>query len=359
VTPCVRAFVSAAPVVNPIGSVANADTTCQSFANARSLGGTWKAWLSDAAQSASARLVHSTVPYRLLDGTLVANDWDDLVDGSIAAPINVDEMGAKQTGLQIWTASDTSGAAFVDGSCSNWTNSTANNPIANIGQNDGIDQTWTMSAQQTCDQTSLHLYCIEQGMGPAAPGPGPSTCPSSVDFTSPVVDILYGGLGGSPHPRLCPAGQVVIGYSMFEDKGTFDVVSGLVAVCGAVSVISGACQLAVAPGMTFPLDGTTGKNGTFTRICPANQVAVAIEGRSGALLDQLSLGCAPVALAKVGLNYQLTVGAVTWLAAVGGTGGAAYSQSCPAGQVMTGSDIHAGADIDAFGIFCSTPVLLP
>jgi hypothetical protein len=86
---------------------------------------------------------------------------------------------------------------------------------------------------------------------------------------------------------------------------------------------------------------------------------VAIEGRSGSLLDQLNVGCAPVGLASVASSYQLTVGAVTWLVAVGGTGGGAFSRSCPPGQVVTGSDIHAGLDVDAFGIFCSAPVLLP
>ena len=33
-------------------------------------------------------------PYRLLDGTLVANDWNDLTSGAIANAINVSESGS-------------------------------------------------------------------------------------------------------------------------------------------------------------------------------------------------------------------------------------------------------------------------
>jgi hypothetical protein len=45
---------------------------------------------------------------------------------------------------------------------------------------------------------------------------------------------------------------------------------------------------------------------------------------------------------------------------VGGTGGGAITTgNCPAGQVARGGDIHVSSFLDAFTLFCSTPVLLP
>jgi hypothetical protein len=357
-----RVFVSAAAVVNPIGGVANADAKCQAFADAQRLGGTWKAWISDTSGSVSTRFVHATVPYRLLDGTLVANDWNDLVDGTIARAIDIDETGATRVaagGLPVWTATDTTGAGFVDEQCTNWTNGAASAPSPFVGRNDATDTNWTMAAQQTCDATSLHLYCVEQPAAPA-PGPGPTNCPSSVDFTSPSVDVVHGGPGGAPRSYLCPSGQVAIGYTLYEDTGVFGgVVAGLAAVCGKISVAQASCQLTVAPSTTFPLDGTTGSAGPFSSICPANQVVAAIQGRSGALVDQLSVGCATLTLTKVGSSYQATVGTITWIPPIGGTGGSPFTGNCPTGQVATGTDVHSGFELDALGLLCAKPVLVP
>src|SRR5437762_2817246 len=58
---CRRVFISSATVLNPIGGVATADATCQAFADARSLGGTWKAWISQPTAPASSRLTHAVV----------------------------------------------------------------------------------------------------------------------------------------------------------------------------------------------------------------------------------------------------------------------------------------------------------
>ena len=38
--------------------------------------------------SAGDRLAHSSVPYRLVEGTEVASGWDDLTDGQLANSIN-------------------------------------------------------------------------------------------------------------------------------------------------------------------------------------------------------------------------------------------------------------------------------
>src|SRR5262245_34663924 len=74
---CRRVFVtSSSPVqTGALGGVTVADEFCQSTADRRQLGGTWKAWLSTSDGSPSTRFTQSSVPYRLLDGTIVAKSW--------------------------------------------------------------------------------------------------------------------------------------------------------------------------------------------------------------------------------------------------------------------------------------------
>ena len=76
-----------------LGGLAGADSKCQARADAAGLGGSWNAWLSDDAESASSRITRSSGPYTRVDGVLVANNWDDLTDGSLQNPLSIDEFG--------------------------------------------------------------------------------------------------------------------------------------------------------------------------------------------------------------------------------------------------------------------------
>src|SRR5215470_17442921 len=69
-----------------LGGLAGADAKCADHAAAGGLAGTFKAWLSDSHKSAASRLTHSTGTYSLVDGTLVAGAWDDLVMGNLQHP---------------------------------------------------------------------------------------------------------------------------------------------------------------------------------------------------------------------------------------------------------------------------------
>jgi hypothetical protein len=317
--------------------------------------------MSDNTTSASARLTHAIVPYRLLDATLVANDWNALIRGSLAHSIDIDETGTRQGGgFDVWTGADAAGAGFQDGSCGSWTNGTANNPRGSVGANNATNQGWTEALMQTCDRTAPHIYCFEQGAGPSAAPPPPTNCPSSIDFSSPVPTTRTGDIGGTYSPRICPVGQVAIGFNVYERRNsTPNVVTGLVAICGPISITPSTCAVTIPSATTFPRDGSVGDTGPTSRRCPTNTVLVGVRGRSGQFMDQIAFGCAALTLSKVGTSYQATVGAVSWLAADGGTGGGAFTSPCPTGQVSPGSAIHASTVLNAFSLFCATPILLP
>lgn len=97
----------------------SADYWCQYIATDSGYGnmdGTWKAWMSAfEGPSASARLTHNSDPYILPDGTIVADDWDDLVDGTLQNPINIDESGEEVPtgeGYVVATGTRPSGLAY-------------------------------------------------------------------------------------------------------------------------------------------------------------------------------------------------------------------------------------------------------
>lgn len=153
-----RIFVTDGVQNADFGGLDGADALCTSQAAASDLGGEFKAWLSTMTSSVSDRLTHSSEPYILVDGTLVANDWDDLVDGSILAPINLD-AGGQLRGGDVWTGTLPSGLPYTQGDCGGFTNGT--DGIGLCGTTVSTGAMWTANATPECS-LALRLYCIEQ-----------------------------------------------------------------------------------------------------------------------------------------------------------------------------------------------------
>jgi hypothetical protein len=159
-------FVTSTQHDGSFGGLAGGDAFCAARATAAGLTGTFKAWLSGAATTASSRLYHSAGPWYLPGGTVrVAKSWGDLVDGSIENPINRTEGGALVpccdffTNL-VWTGTSNSGAlpagAFT---CTSWSSN-----VATVnGEAGAANETanWSAASQGPCN-TVARLYCFEQ-----------------------------------------------------------------------------------------------------------------------------------------------------------------------------------------------------
>ncbi len=147
-----------------LGGMTGADALCQSLANAASLEGTYLAWLSDSTGSPITRFTQATVPYVRVDGTVIADDWADLTDGDIQAPINIDETGAIVSG-NAWSNTDPDGSKTAkDISCADWTRTffvpgaPETGFVGNTIQTNG---TWTLDVIGLCPGAA-RLYCFEQ-----------------------------------------------------------------------------------------------------------------------------------------------------------------------------------------------------
>ncbi len=86
-------FVTSSTISGAMGGLPGADAICQNLAEAADLPGTYLAWLSDGVASPSSRFVQASTTYALVDGTPIADDWQDLTDGSLAHAIDLTQAG--------------------------------------------------------------------------------------------------------------------------------------------------------------------------------------------------------------------------------------------------------------------------
>jgi len=155
-----RVFVSTTAMTSgAFGGNAGGDAICQSLSDGRRFGGTWKAWLSDASNTPGTRFTHASVPYRMIDGTVVANDWNELTSGTLRHAIDLDETGA-QSFVEVWTGTVRNGRAEGD-HCSAWSSGAAT-VRGEAGSSSATDFQWTAATLEACDVATAHLYCFEQ-----------------------------------------------------------------------------------------------------------------------------------------------------------------------------------------------------
>jgi len=153
-----RVFITDTPQNANFGGIAGADALCADQATAAGLEGEFKAWLSTISSAVSDRVTYASGPYLLVDGTRVANDWDDLVDGSILAPVNLDANGTLQVG-EVWTGTLATGASHPGDDCAAFMSGSTGEALC--GASSSTTATWTENITPACS-TLLRLYCIEQ-----------------------------------------------------------------------------------------------------------------------------------------------------------------------------------------------------
>ena len=152
-------FVTSTAYSGDLGGLVGGDAKCQQRAIAGGHAGSFKAWLGDDSWSPAQRLTHSSRPYLRPDGVVVADNWDDLVDGlSWGAGIDVDEAGATRNSL-VWTGAHADGSSATP-NCENWTTG-ADAYRGRYGQTGNINY-WTYDDLATPCDYAMRLYCFEQ-----------------------------------------------------------------------------------------------------------------------------------------------------------------------------------------------------
>lgn len=146
-----------------LGGLDGADQRCRVLAAKAGLQHplTFKAWLSISSMSASDRLLHSSGRYVLVNGLLVAQNWDALTSGALETPLWVDENAQTQD-WGVWTGTLASGQS-AQGSefCENWDDDSGLLKFGGTGLSANTDDAWSFFDQGPCD-SELRLYCVEQ-----------------------------------------------------------------------------------------------------------------------------------------------------------------------------------------------------
>jgi len=157
-----RVFITSTSYNGDLGGLSGADLKCQQSADSVNLGGVWKAWLSDNTTSVADRFNHTNTSYKDLAGTIIANNWVDLTDGTIQNPITVTEINSN-IGDHVWTGTRDNGEIMNPGEskCLNWTSSSDFSGAGAVGHSGYSDYRWSWGSSFGCN-TAFRLYCFEQ-----------------------------------------------------------------------------------------------------------------------------------------------------------------------------------------------------
>lgn len=161
-------FVSSEPgfIGGKLQGLKGADNYCVSRAGQAGFSNflKFKAFLSDSQTDAVDRLFAGEGRYVLVDGTVVADNWQALLSEPLQHPIELTELG-ELAHRSVWTGTRYGDGRAVPGSehCSDWTSEDLD-AQASFGRSDEVDVNWTQSefANPTSCVSMYAIYCIEQ-----------------------------------------------------------------------------------------------------------------------------------------------------------------------------------------------------
>ena len=146
-----------------LGGLYGADQHCRSLAAKAELPRflTFKAWLSTPTMPAADRLIHSPGRYVMVNGLVVAQNWEALTSGAIENAIMVDESSqTRESG--VWTGTLVNGQPALGSEfCKDWDDNSGLLKFGGTGLSMNTDSAWSFFDQGPCG-SELRLYCIEQ-----------------------------------------------------------------------------------------------------------------------------------------------------------------------------------------------------
>ena len=141
-----------------LSGLEGADEKCQGLADAAGLVGTFKAWLSTRTENAKDRIPQEG-PYQLVNGTVISDTLAELLDGTIDAPMNIDEGGTMVDALSAWTGTRADGMHVGSSEdCFGWQRDGGADGLTGAIQEQGA--TWTNFSSADCSLNRFPIYCF-------------------------------------------------------------------------------------------------------------------------------------------------------------------------------------------------------
>ncbi|XXF77246.1 hypothetical protein P2318_29960 [Myxococcaceae bacterium GXIMD 01537] len=170
---------------------------------------------------------------------------------------------------------------------------------------------------------------------------GTVSCNYALDTATTTTLTARGGTGGTASTLSCPAGKVAVG--LISRAATYVDAVGL--LCGTLNA-NGTFSSITSHGPTGGGGGTY-----YAEYCPSGQALVGISGRGASWLDQIGGHCANV------VSWGPSSYVNTSLLSHGGSGGTLFSDTCPAGQVITSLNLRAATLVDRVQGKCTRVVV--
>ena len=142
-------------------SLQRADANCQQQATDAGLDGQYQAWLSEDSVGPATRfeIEYPSSNFLLVDGTLIAASWQDLLGGKLLTPIYLDQHGNAWPTGSIWTGTGPLGTP-VGNNCVNWTTMSTMFYGAS-GRSGATSASWTDQNYEFRCSTKARIYCFQ------------------------------------------------------------------------------------------------------------------------------------------------------------------------------------------------------
>lgn len=223
-----RVFVTSVTYNGNLGGASGADDRCQERANAASLGGTWKAWISSNTANAKDRIPDKE--YVRTDGVVVANNKADLLDGTLDNPIDKSEGGdnpvSSGTAVEVFTGTDPNGVlrtaspiytGVINYPCADWTEGTYRGAQAVIGGYASTNANWTDKTFMGGCDSLRRLYCFEVDKANSpTPSLPPSPTPNPTPSSMPIVEKRINLVTSSGAVGIYPSGSMTITRTYYD-----------------------------------------------------------------------------------------------------------------------------------------------
>jgi hypothetical protein len=130
--------------------------------------GDYRAWLSAGEKTPKSTFIVDGV-FVLRQGGVVAYSLEDLLDGSLASPINRTEFGEpliptpacnQGVGFAIWTGTSANGEEQLP-NCNGWS-SGGDVATGRVGDAASMSETWSATDCLPLCNTLLPIYCVQQ-----------------------------------------------------------------------------------------------------------------------------------------------------------------------------------------------------
>jgi len=257
-----KVFVSSQTYNGNLGGLSGADVKCQGLANTANLQGTFKAWLSTSTVNAKDRFISKNLPYYTVNGIKVADNFNDLIDGSLDNPINVDEKG-KIVSYSVWTGTKTNGEKETSNLCNDWMIDSPNYR-GRTGDSSSYTDSWTYWNKPTCDN-NVRLYCFQDIIStptttiPTTTRPSTTTRTSTTQITPTTIipinppylfcdrDTINAGENNTCYIYNCNSGFWLIageplGSYMFENIPPTSITFGPATTSGLIETYAWCCN---------------------------------------------------------------------------------------------------------------------